>query len=110
MSVKVLPKMCATEAGEQPVAQPMARPVGRLFAVDAHRNDHVQPVAQQALDHRRRTRRIVGGVAVDQHIDVGIDVGEHAPHHAPLALARLSAHHRAGDAATSAVRSLELLS
>ena len=46
----------------------------------------------------RRARRIVGGVAVDQHVDVGVDVGEHAPHHVALALVRLAAHDGAGRA------------
>ena len=44
----------------------------------------------------RRARRVVGGVAVDQHVDVGLDVGEHAPHHVALALVRLAPHHGAG--------------
>ena len=41
-------------------------------------------------------RRIVGGVAVDQHVDVGLDVGEHAPHHEALALALLAPNDGAG--------------
>ena len=39
------------------------------------------------LDHRRRARRVIGGIAVDQHVDVGFHVAEHAPHDMALALA-----------------------
>ena len=44
----------------------------------------------------RRARRIVGGVAVDQHVDVGFDVVEHPPHHVTFALMGLAAHDGAG--------------
>ena len=43
-------------------------------------------------------RRVVGGVAVDQHVEVGLDVGEHAPHHVALALALFLEHLGAGGA------------
>ena len=52
--------------------------------------------ATSLLDHAARARRVVGGVAVDQHVDVGVDVGEHAPHHAALALVLLAADDGAG--------------
>ena len=84
------------EAGQQPVAGAMAEAVGRLLAIDADGHDHVEPVVDQLVDHRRRARRVVGGVAVDQHVDVGLDVGEHAPHHVALALVGLAADHGAG--------------
>ena len=45
---------------------------------------------------RPGARRVVGGVAVDQHVDVGVDVGEHAPHHAALALVLLAPDDGAG--------------
>ena len=49
-------------------------------------------IVDQRIDHARGARRVIGRIAVDQHIDVGIDVGEHAPHHMALALAALAAH------------------
>ena len=55
-------------------------------------------IVDQRVDHARRARRIIGRVAIDQHVDVGIDIGEHAPHHMALALAALAAHLGAGRA------------
>ena len=70
----------------------MAGAIGGLRLIDAEANHHVEMFGEQLFDHGRRARRIVGGVAVDHHIDVGIDVGEHPPDHMALALMRLAAH------------------
>ena len=53
-------------------------------------------IRQQRVDHARRAGGVVGGVAIDQHIDIGIDIGEHPPDHMTLALAAFAAHLRAG--------------
>ena len=84
------------KAGQHPVAGAVAGAIGRLVAIDAGRHHHVEPVADQFCDHRRRARRVIGGVAVDQHVDVGLDVVEHPPHHMALALMGLAADHGAG--------------
>ena len=76
------------ESGQHAIAGAVARPVGRLLAVDAHRHDHVERAFDQPRDHLARARRVVGRVAVDQHVHVRVDVGEHAPHHVALALMR----------------------
>ena len=74
----------------------MAGPIGRLYLVDALADHHVEVFAHELLDHARRARRIIGRIAIDQHIDIGVDVGEHAPHHIALALAAFAAHLGAG--------------
>ena len=84
------------KAGQQPVAGAVAQAIGRLLAIDPDRADHVEPLGHELADHRARARRVVGGVAVDQHVDVGLDIGEHAPHHAALALVLLAADDGAG--------------
>ena len=73
----------------------MTAPVGCLLAVDACADHHVEALLDQPRDHHARARRVVGRVAVGEHIDVGIDIGEHAPHHVALALVGLAPHHRA---------------
>ena len=98
MSVKVAPNTEATEAGEQPVAGAMAGAIAPPPAIDPRRHHHVEAIFHQARDHGAHARRVVGGVAVDQHVDVGLDVGEHAPHHVALALVRLAPDHRTGGA------------
>ena len=55
-------------------------------------------IVDQRIDHARRARRVIGRIAIDQHVDVGIDIGEHPPHHMALALAALAAHLGAGRA------------
>ena len=74
----------------------MARPVGRDRLVDAKTDHHVEMFGQQLFDHAGRAGRVIGGIAIDQHIDVGVDVGEHPPHHMALALVPLAAHLGAG--------------
>src|SRR6185312_10251403 len=86
------------EAGQEPVAGAMAGAVGGLGLLDARAHDHVAAVPDQAGDQARRARRVVGGVAVDQDVDVGLDVGEHAAHDKALALPRLAEHLGAGRA------------
>jgi len=84
------------EAAQQPVAGAMAGPVGGLLAVGARRHHHVEPLGNELVDHRRRARRIVGRIAVHQHVNIGFDVVEHAPHHVAFALMGLAADHGAG--------------
>ena len=96
MSVKDAAEHMGDKAGQQPVARAVAEAIGRLLAIDPDRADHVEPLGHELLDHPPRARRIVGGVAIDQHVDVGLDVGEHAPHHAALALALLAPDDGAG--------------
>ena len=84
------------ERGEQPVARAMTAPVSRRILVDARSHHHVETVLDEARDHGLRARRVVGGIAVDQHVDVGFHVREHAPHHVAFALAHLAAHGGAG--------------
>ena len=110
MSVKRAAEDVGDKAAQQPIAGSMAGAIGRLIAVDAGRHHHVEPLLDQFADHRRRARRVVGRVAVDQDVDVGFDVVEHAPHHVALALMRLAAHHGAGRCAAAMVLSVELLS
>ena len=98
MSLKLGPNTEATNDGEQPIAGAVTGAIGRLLAVDAIADHHVEPVGEQPLDHGRRARRVVGGVAIDQHVDVGFDVGEHAPHHVALALALFLVDFGAGGA------------
>ena len=81
--------------GEEPVAAAMAATIGRRLAIDPGGNHHIQPLFDELGDHRRRARRIVGRVAVDQHVDVGLDVIEHPPHHVTLALIGFAANHGA---------------
>ena len=98
------------KTGEQPVAGAMAGPVRRLFVVDAGADHHVEPFLDQSRDHRRRARRVVGRVAVDQHVNVSFDIVEHPPHHVAFALVGLAADHGAGARAAATVPSVELLS
>ncbi len=86
------------KAGQDAVAGAVAAAISRLLAVDAGADHHVEPVADQLFHHRRGARRVIGGVAVDQHIDVGFDVIEHPPHHVALALIGLAANDGAGRA------------
>ena len=53
-------------------------------------------LGEQLFDHARRARRIIGRIAIDQHVHVGVDIGEHAPDHMALALPPLAAHLGAG--------------
>ena len=79
------------KAGEQPVADAMAEAIGRLLAIDTDGNDHVEPVLDKLADHRRRTRRVIGRIAVNQHVDVRFDIIEHPSHHVAFALMALAA-------------------
>ena len=100
--MKALAENGGDEARQQPVAGAVAAPIGRILAVDAGGDDHVAMVLDQVADHGRRARRVIGRVAVDQHVNVGIHVGEHAPHDIAFALVRFAAHERAGRRAPSA--------
>ena len=98
MSEKAVAEHGGDESCQQAVAGHVTGPVGGLLLMDARRHHHVQPVLQQPGDHRRRAGRIIGRVAVHQHVDVGIDVGKHPPHHVALALMRLPPDDGAGRA------------
>ena len=76
----------------------MAHAIGRLLLVDPQSHDHVEMLGHEPLDHAWRARRIIGGVAIDQHVDVGIDIGKHSPDHMAFALPPLAAHLGAGRA------------
>ena len=39
----------------------------------------------RSLDHPAGTRRVICGVAVDEHIDIGVNVGKHPPDDETLA-------------------------
>ena len=84
------PEHAGDDRGEQPVAGAMAGAVGGVIAIDPVAHHHVEPLLEQARDHGRRARRVIGGIAVDQHVDVGLHVGEHAPHHEALTLVLLA--------------------
>lgn len=84
------------ETGEEPVADAMTAPVGRLRLIDAQTDNHIQMLIEELVDHARRARRVVGRVAIDEHVDVGLDIREHAAHDVTLALAPFAAHDRAG--------------
>ena len=68
------------------------------ITVVAHAGDDVQVVAPQPLDHFRRTRGVIGRIAVGDDVDVRIDFGEHPAHDAALARTFLAAYDRAGGA------------
>jgi hypothetical protein len=70
----------------------MSGAVRRIRLVDAEPDHHVEMLGEELFDHLQGAGCVIGGVAIDQHIDVGIDVGEHAPHHVALALVNLAAH------------------
>ena len=91
-----LPEHVGDKAGQQPVAGAVAEAIGGLLAIDPDRADHVEPLADQLIDHGAGAGRIVGGIAINQHVDVGVNVGEHAPHHAAFALVLLAADDSAG--------------
>ena len=74
----------------------MAAPIGGLDLIDAKAHHHIETIRHQRIDHARGAGGVVGGIAVDQNIDIGVDVGEHAPDHMTLALAAFAAHLGAG--------------
>ncbi len=86
--METLAEAGADQAGQQAIAEPMAGAIGGLGGRYAGPRDHVEPAGAQGLDHGGGGGRIVGPVAVDQHIDVRLHVGEHQPDHVALALQR----------------------
>ena len=86
------------KAGEDAVASAVADAIRSLLALDAGRHYHVEAFGEELADHGRRARRIVGGIAVDQDVDVGFDVVEHPPHHVTFALIGFASHDGAGAA------------
>ncbi len=85
------------EAGERAVAELVAATVGGAILADARRHHHVGAGGELA-DQFGQAGGVVGGVAVDQHEDVGVDIAEHAAHDMALALAGLAHHDGAGRA------------
>ena len=77
------------DAGQHPVAEAVAAPVALLGRIDAQSRHHVELLAGEHLDHGWCIRRVVGPVAIDQHIGVGLDIGEHPAHDVAFALAPL---------------------
>jgi len=95
-------RLVAEEHAEQRVQHAVAEGVPPAVrcrvVVLAHRRHHVEAVVDEPCDEVGRARRVVGGVAVDEDVDVGLHLGEHASHHATLARSLLAAHDRAGGA------------
>jgi hypothetical protein len=96
MSVKARPNMWATKPVKSRLPGPMTGAIGRVVAIDAGGDHHVQPLVGQLGDHAARAGRIVGRIAIDQHVDVGLDVVEHPPDHVAFPLIGLAANHGAG--------------
>src|SRR5579872_4693460 len=69
----------------------IGRPLGREPAPDYH----IERLGGENLDHLRSDRRLVGVIAIDEHVDIGIDVAEHPPDDVTLALHGLVADDRA---------------
>src|SRR5262249_24705731 len=76
----------------------MTEAVGRFILTHARPDHHVETLFGETRDHGARARRVVGGVTIDQNVDVRVDVGEHSPHHVALALMPLAPHQRPGGA------------
>src|SRR5262249_59877564 len=76
----------------------MTAAVGRLVLIDARPDHHVETLFDETRAHDAGARRIVGGVAIHQNVEVRVDVGEHSPHDVALALVPLAPHQRAGGA------------
>ena len=72
----------------------MAGTISCLLLIDAEAHHHVEMIAHQSVDHLAGARRVVGRIAIDQHVHIGVDVGEHSSHHMTLALTALGAHLR----------------
>ncbi len=81
----------AHRAGQRPVAEAMAAPVGGDGFAHADPRHHVQPLLQQHRHHLGGGPRVVGVVAIDQHVHIGLDIGESAADDVALALPRLGA-------------------
>ena len=75
----------------------MATAVGRRFA-DPGAHHHIAGTVEQQGNEAWSTRRVVGGISIDQHIEIGLNVAEHPPHHIPLTLARFVADYGTGGA------------
>ncbi len=84
------PEQLGQKSGQDAIAETMSSAVRGLLLIDARRDHHVEVFLAQPRDQLRRARRVIGAVAIDQHVDVGGHVGEHAPHHVALALPRLA--------------------
>src|SRR3954449_12036941 len=76
----------------------MAGAISIRLLLHPRRHHHVEALFHLARDHGAHAAGVIGGVAVDQNVDVRLDIGEHPPHHEALALMRLAPDHRAGGA------------
>ena len=76
----------------------MAGAISIRLLLHPRRHHHVEALFHLARDHGAHAAGVIGGIAVDQNVDVRLDVGEHPPHHEALALMRLAPDHRAGGA------------
>ena len=74
------------QAGQRPVAEAMATPIGCLHLVATTAYHHIEIILQHGSDHLRRGSGLIGRVAIGHDVDVGIDIGEHAAHDMALAL------------------------
>ena len=57
---------------------------------------HVEVFVEQLVHQPPDRSGVVGGIAVDHHIDIGVDIGEHPPDNVPLAAQRDVDHLGAG--------------
>jgi hypothetical protein len=95
--------MLATNKADKPAHQVVTEGVERAL-VGALISSPAQTVADGHIGlaiHHRRQEVVdglgrVGVVGIDQHIITGVDIAEGLAHHVALALAALTAHHRAG--------------
>src|SRR3546814_8049822 len=93
---EVAPEEACDQTVEHPVAEAVPRRERPAGFGDAGADDHVEILADEALDHPRRHACVVGAVAIRQHVDVRLDFGEHPADDVALALARLGTADGAG--------------
>ena len=79
----------------------------------ARTHHHIQPVLAQPFHHGRCAGRIIGAIAIDQHIDAGIDIRKHPAHDMPFTLVALPANGgacgaRNGDSVIAAIVVLDV--
>ncbi len=80
------------QPGQHPVAQDMAGAIGRGVGVHPPAGHQVELLGDELGYQLGRLGRVIGVVAVGQHIDVGLHVGEHPAHDVAFALPPLVAH------------------
>src|SRR5487761_1918190 len=55
-------------------------------------DNHVQLLVAELHDHGRCARGSVGGITIDEDVDVGVDISVHPAHDVTLALLRLASY------------------